>query len=128
MVITLNESLTKTKHDMLKYQEETQTMQMKLERAEKLIGGLANTKEGWGIRTEELKKQYEMLVGDALITAAYMSYSGPFPSEFRDVLLTNLMSFVKEFKVPHSKDYQFASFLTKPTDFLKWSFQGLPDD
>lgn len=46
-------------------------MQLKLERSEKLIGGLANTKEGWGIRTEELKKLYEVLVGDALMTAAF---------------------------------------------------------
>jgi len=46
-----------------------------------------------------------MLVGDALITAAYMSYAGPFPSEYRDALLANLMHYVKDFKVPHSKDY-----------------------
>jgi dynein heavy chain len=103
-------------------------MQLKLERSEKLIGGLANTKEGWGIRTEELKKLYEVLVGDALMTAAFQSYAGPFPSEYRDVMLEGFIKKVKDLKVPHSKDYQFCFFLTKPTEFLKWSFQGLPDD
>jgi len=34
----------------------------------------------------------------------------------------------KILKIPHSKDWNFADFLVKPVEFLKWSFQGLPDD
>lgn len=63
-------------------------MQVKLDRAEKLISGLSSTKEGWINRKDELEQNYEFLVGDALLTAAYMSYSGPFPSEYRDTFLT----------------------------------------
>jgi len=35
---------------------------------------------------------------------------------------------VRNLKIPHSKEYSFAGFLCKATEFLKWSFQGLPDD
>lgn len=31
-------------------------------------------------------------------------------------------------KIAYSKDYNFAEFLVKPVEFLKWQFQGLPDD
>lgn len=62
------------------------------------------------------------------MTAAYMSYSGPFPSEFRDQFLTQMMINIKKMKVPHSRFYKFAEFMVKPTEFLSWSFQGLPDD
>lgn len=54
-----------------------------MERAEKLISGLASTKEGWAIRRKELQGKLEVLVGDALMTAAFLSYAGPFPSEYR---------------------------------------------
>lgn len=65
------------------YTRETATLVSKLERAEKLISGLASTKEGWAIRRKELQGKLEVLVGDALMTAAFLSYAGPFPSEYR---------------------------------------------
>jgi hypothetical protein len=40
----LNESLEKAKADMDGYQKQAQQLQLKLERAEKLINGLASTK------------------------------------------------------------------------------------
>lgn len=65
------------------YSKETIVLTMKLERAEKLISGLASTKEGWAVRRKELSQKLEVLVGDALMTAAFLSYAGPFPSEYR---------------------------------------------
>jgi dynein heavy chain len=38
------------------------------------------------------------------------------------------MAQVKTLKIPYSRDYSFADFLVRPVEFLKWSFQGLPDD
>ena len=36
-----------------------------------------------------------MLVGDALLSAAFLSYCGPFPSEYRDIFVKQGMSQVK---------------------------------
>ena len=59
-------------------------LQTKLERAEKLIFGLDSTKKGWQQRKKELSEKMDVLVGDALMSAAFLSYAGPFPSEYRD--------------------------------------------
>lgn len=68
-------------------------------------------------------------MGDTLITAAYLSYAGPFPSEYRDEFLINsLIMGVKKLKIPYSTTFKFNKFLAKEADFLKWNFQGLPDD
>ncbi len=68
-------------------------------------------------------------MGDALITAALLSYSGPFPSEYRDEFLNlTLIMGAKKLKIPYSTIYKFNKFLAKDADFLKWNFQGLPDD
>ncbi len=62
------------------------------------------------------------------MTAAFLSYSGPFPSEYRDAFLTQLMINIKRLQIPHSRYYNFQEFMAKPSEFLSWSFQGLPED
>jgi len=54
IIDNLNENLDKAKSDMDSYKTETEQLQIKLERAEKLITGLASTKEGWKERKEKL--------------------------------------------------------------------------
>ena len=46
-VVTLNNNLKGARDDMETYQKETSILQNKLESADKLISGLASTKEGW---------------------------------------------------------------------------------
>lgn len=128
-ILKLNENLVKFKTDMESYQLETNKFQRKLDLADKLLTGLASTKDGWAVRKKKLEQSYEWLVGDCLITAAFLSYAGPFPADYREHFLNKVLKVkVKDSKIPASKDYYFPSFLVNPTDFLNWSFQGLPDD
>lgn len=53
-IVTLNNSLLKAREDMDMYQKETGVLVTKLERAEKLISGLASTKDGWIARRKDL--------------------------------------------------------------------------
>ncbi len=90
------------------YKTETEQLQIKLERAEKLITGLASTKEGWKERKQKLEEKYNYLVGDSLITAAFLSYAGPFPFEYRETFVQKeLLGQVTKLKISHSKDYNF---------------------
>lgn len=125
----LSTKLKLAQKEMEDYKEETKVLQEKQERAEKLIGGLEGTKEGWAHRKAGLVTKYEYLVGDVLMSAAFMSYAGPFPSEYRKTFVReSLLGQVQKLKINHSKDYNFADFLVKPIDFLNWNFKGLPDD
>ena len=128
-ITQLNENLIKFKTDMESYQSETNKLQRKLDLADKLLNGLASTKEGWQVRKKKLETAYDWLVGDCLISAAFLSYAGPFPSDYRDYFVNKILkNKVKDFKIPYSRDYNFSTFLVNPTIFLKWSSFGLPDD
>jgi dynein heavy chain, axonemal len=55
----------------------------KLERAGKIIDGLAGEKQRWTDTVARLSGEYEYLVGNSLIAAGMVAYSGPFTAKFR---------------------------------------------
>lgn len=46
--------------------------------------GLGSEKIRWESSLIEYDIQFEKLTGDCILSAAFMSYAGPFPSEYRD--------------------------------------------
>jgi len=56
----------------------------KLERAEKLIGGLGGEKQRWTEAATNFQRIYDNLLGDVLVAAAFVAYLGPFTLAFRE--------------------------------------------
>jgi dynein heavy chain, axonemal len=70
-----------------------------------------------------------MLQGDAVVAAAFMSYAGPFPSEYRTDLTTRIwLPMISELKIPASDGFSFSDFLADPADVRDWNIMGLPAD
>uniref|UniRef100_A0A3B4XCW8 Dynein heavy chain ATP-binding dynein motor region domain-containing protein n=1 Tax=Seriola lalandi dorsalis TaxID=1841481 RepID=A0A3B4XCW8_SERLL len=69
-----------------------------------------------------LEENMGYLVGDCLLAASFLSYMGPFLSNYRDELL------VRDFEIPCTPGFSFAVFLSKPTAVREWNIQGLPSD
>ena len=57
----------------------------KLDRAEKLIGGLGGEKDRWSKSAADLTILYENLSGDVLISSGVVAYLGAFTSSYRQV-------------------------------------------
>ena len=55
----------------------------KLERAEKLIGGLGGERSRWAVAAINLQNMFENLTGDVLISSGVIAYLGGFTSAFR---------------------------------------------
>lgn len=51
------------------------------------VAGLAGEKVRWESSITGYENFLASLPGDALLAAAFLSYAGPFPSEFRDELV-----------------------------------------
>jgi len=64
-------------------EEQVDLCEKKLDRAEKLIGGLGGEKDRWNNAAEELSVTYENLTGDVLIASGSVAYLGAFTSSFR---------------------------------------------
>ncbi|KAL0227409.1 hypothetical protein P9112_014733 [Eukaryota sp. TZLM1-RC] len=68
-------------------QEDAELTERRMDSANKLISGLSGERERWTIQSAEFKKVIAQLVGDVAVSTAFLSYAGPFNSEFRALLL-----------------------------------------
>ncbi|KAK7102408.1 hypothetical protein V1264_020630 [Littorina saxatilis] len=114
------------KEELKRKAEYTEKM---LERASQLVSGLAGEKQRWQDTVKELEEKMGYLPGDCLIAAAFLSYLGPFLSNYRDEIVQEVW-LAKVFKlcVPCSPNFSFCDFMVNPTTVRDWNLQGLPSD
>ncbi|KAK4469213.1 hypothetical protein MN116_006788 [Schistosoma mekongi] len=113
------------KEELRKKAEHTEKM---LDRASKLVSGLAGEKIRWEASVADLLCRIELLPGDCLLAAAFLSYMGPFLSEYREKLIADWLVLIRTENVPVTDPFIFTEFLADPTQVREWNIQGLPRD
>lgn len=103
-------------------------LQVLIDRGEKLVQGLSGEKTRWEAQIIDLDEQFQTLIGDSILAAAFMSYCGPFPSEYRDNLISSWITMVESYEIPHSSGFEFANFIADPAQQRQWQTAGLPTD
>ena len=64
-----------------------------------------------------------------MVAAAFMSYAGPFPSEYRAALVDRTwLPMIAALQIPASVGFSFSDFLADPSDVRDWNILGLPAD
>jgi len=110
----------KTTADMAAFKAELNSLQVKIDRGDKLISGLSGEKTRWEATLIELDEQYEKLIGDCILAAAFMSYCGPFPSEYRDSLISNWVGTIELNKIPFTQGFNFSEFMAGANQARAW--------
>uniref|UniRef100_A0A7N8Y270 Dynein axonemal heavy chain 10 n=1 Tax=Mastacembelus armatus TaxID=205130 RepID=A0A7N8Y270_9TELE len=110
-------------------QEEAELMERRLIAADKLISGLSSENERWTQDLEELKQRRVRLLGDCLISAAFLSYEGAFSWDFRNEMVYELwVKDVQERGIPLSTPFKLENLLTDEVEISRWGSEGLPPD
>ena len=74
----------------------------------------------WNIDLEELKKKRIRLLGDCLISSAFLSYVGAFSWEFRnDLVYKDWVNDLREREVPLSDPFRLEDLLTNDVEVSK---------
>ena len=100
----------------------------KLDRAEKLIGGLGGEKERWGQAAKELGERATNITGDVLISSGVVAYLGAFTVDFRQEAIQKWLELCRERNVPCSKAFSMNNTLGQPVKIREWNIAGLPVD
>ncbi|XP_034934334.1 dynein heavy chain 2, axonemal [Chelonus insularis] len=115
----------KEKEDLIR---QASTLSIKLERARLLVDSLSGEHLRWQETVQSLRQLFDLLPGNCLISSAFVSYLGPFVSNYREELVEFWMKEIQEKKIPHTTELDVKQFLTDPTTIREWNIQGLPSD
>ena len=124
----LNDKLNEMQDKKAKLEHDVDQCEKKLVRAEKLIGGLGGEKDRWKEVAAGLAVDYRNLTGDVLLCAAYIAYLGPFTLPFREEVLAEWVSLLREKNVPCSETFKLIAVLGEPVKIREWTIDGLPND
>jgi dynein heavy chain len=110
-------------------EEEAQSLQDQLDLANRLVGGLADENKRWGENVQTYKNERITMIGNALISAAFVSYIGPFSYTFRSRLWKETwLPDIQAKKIPYTEGVDPLKVLATDADQAKWKTEGLPAD
>ncbi|XP_075719503.1 dynein axonemal heavy chain 14 isoform X3 [Rhinoderma darwinii] len=100
----------------------------RLARASVLITALDEEKVRWKESVERLELRLQGIIGDVLVSAAFIVYCGVFTSEYRAQLMERWVEFCKTYQIPMSEDYSFIHAMAAENEVRRWHSEGLPPD
>ncbi|XP_067120586.1 dynein axonemal heavy chain 3-like isoform X3 [Centruroides vittatus] len=118
-------AMTKKKKEL---EDNIEICSRKLERAERLLGGLGGEKVHWEEIAKELLTRYNNIVVDILLSAALVVYLGNFKEEFRKEYIVKWHRACTERSIPCSEHFSIVETLGDLTQIQYWQSLGLPVD
>jgi len=125
----LADALDKTTKEKNELVEKAAKMEAMLIAATKLMAGLESERVRWTADMKSLNEAGTKLVGDCLLAASFVSYTGAFTFDFRArMLYETWMDDILERKVTMTDNFKVTNFLADPVLIGNWNSQGLPAD
>lgn len=100
----------------------------RLDRAQRLMGGLGGERSRWTQFTIDLQKDYNNITGDIMISSGIIAYLGVFTSAFRDAAVKSWMNSLTEKNIPFNPNFTLSNVLGEAVLIRQWTIDRLPND
>ncbi|XP_063589421.1 dynein heavy chain, cytoplasmic-like isoform X5 [Penaeus indicus] len=105
-----------------------ENVQAKVDRSMALIRNLSIEKDRWAATSDTFKFQMSTIIGDVLLSSAFLAYGGYFDQQFRQNLFTNWCHHLQQANVQFRGDIARTEYLSNPDERLRWQANALPAD
>ena len=100
-----------------------------MERKLNMAAYIRTENKRWGEDSQQLRIDKEKLLGDCLLSSAFLCYTGAFNFEFRkDMVYTCWEADIKEKTITMSDGFRIEKLLTNDVECSRWASEGLPQD
>jgi dynein heavy chain len=127
-ITDLQEQFKETNERKENLQAQVEDCSKKLDRAQRLIGGLGGERDRWGASSAALDRLLVNLTGDVLVASGVVSYLGPFTAVFRERIAARWIERCTSLKIKCTSPFSLSRTLGDPVAIRAWNIDGLPND
>jgi dynein heavy chain len=124
----LQEELAETQRKKAELEQQVDDCSKKLDRAQRLIGGLGGEKTRWTEAAARLQQQYDNVVGDIVLSAGLIAYLGAFTSQYREECVEEWGTLLRSKGIACAEEFSLASTLGDAVQIRAWTINKLPND
>ncbi|KAE8211193.1 hypothetical protein CF327_g5033 [Tilletia walkeri] len=135
MISDLEASIARYKDEYAMLISETQAIKGEMERVQKrvdrsiqLLDSLGSEKERWEAASRTFDTQMSTIVGDAMLSAAFLAYAGFFDQQYREAMWSGWVLHLSDGGIKLKQELSFADYLSTADDRLDWQAKSLPPD
>ncbi|WWC73019.1 uncharacterized protein I206_106984 [Kwoniella pini CBS 10737] len=134
-VAELEASIARYKEEYALLISETQSIksemdrvQSKVDRSMTLLKSLSSEQERWDAGSKTFDTEMGTIVGDVMISAAFLAYSGFFDQHYRELMRREWIDHLSEAGISFKADLALSEFLSTADQRLSWQANSLPAD
>lgn len=105
-----------------------ENVQAKVDRSIALLKSLGIERERWEATSETFKSQMATIIGDVLLSSAYLAYAGYFDQHYRTNLFSAWCHHLTQAGIQYRPDIALTEYLSNPDERLRWQANALPAD
>jgi dynein heavy chain 1 len=134
-ITALEQSIARYKLEYAALISETQAIksemsrvQFKVDRSVRLLDSLSSERVRWEDASKSFETQIGTLVGDVLVAAAFLAYSGLYDQQFRKNMMDDWLSQLQMSGINFKQHNPITEYLSSADERLSWHENALPVD
>lgn len=107
---------------------EMERVQSKVDRSMKLLDSLGSERIRWEAGSRTFDTEMSTIVGDVLLSAAFLAYGGFFDQHYREVMWQEWSHHLSDAGIKFKAELSFPEYLSTADERLSWQSKTLPSD
>ncbi|KAH8834765.1 dynein heavy chain protein 1 [Flagelloscypha sp. PMI_526] len=107
---------------------EMDRVQGKVDRSMKLLESLSSERGRWEDGSRTFEAEMSTIVGDVLLSAAFLAYAGFFDQQYREGMWQEWAHHLNEAGIKFKQELSLTEYLSTADDRLGWQSKSLPAD